>query len=71
MNDLKPAPETDTDAPDCWPPLAHLRVGRLPPKPGERALCGAKLMGIDLEGSAGAKVCVKCLEIARSLRRHL
>ncbi len=56
--------ETNTDPmtespPDVWPPLAHIV-----PKPvveGARALCGAKIDGIDLDDATN--VCPKCIEI--------
>lgn len=54
------------DAPPCWPPVAHIRdkrKGEL--KEGALALCGAKLMGLDLEGTPVHDVCDKCVEIAR------
>lgn len=65
--------QTDTDveptseAPDCWPPLAHLVPPGipLPVKPGTKALCGARLMGIDLRDAADCKVCERCLAVAR------
>jgi hypothetical protein len=47
-----------------WPPLAHIhdkREGKL--KEGKLALCGAKLMGLDLPDAV--KVCEKCIEIAK------
>ena len=56
----------DVDAPAVWPPVAHLVHARNhPPKEGDLALCGAKLMGIDLENMGVKKVCKKCEEIAR------
>ena len=62
--------DTETDATtgtgDVWPPLAHIHKGPRPPKAGDRALCGAKLMGIDLDGCECSKVCAKCVEIARA-----
>jgi len=54
------------DAPTQWPPIAHIRDkrdGAL--KEGSMALCGAKLMGIELDGMAVNQVCKKCIEIAR------
>jgi len=62
----KPDTKTSDGAPPCWPPVAHIidkRTGEL--KEGKLALCGAKMMGIDLEGMAVQKVCPKCLKIAR------
>lgn len=53
---------------DVWPPLAHITIKNRPVKPGDRALCGAKLMGIDLEGMHCNQICRKCEEIARSMR---
>lgn len=43
---------------DHWPPVAHLRDKRDPDS--RYAICGAKLMGIELDDAE--KVCVKCLE---------
>ncbi len=54
--------DLSTEVPDVWPPLAHLILKR-PVKPGDRAICGAKLMGIDLDNTQ-CKVCPKCVEIA-------
>ena len=57
--------EPSTEAPDCWPPLAHLiEKDQFPVKPGTVALCGARLMGIDLRNT-DCKVCARCVEIAR------
>lgn len=63
--------QTDTDpalgeAPPCWPPLAHIiREEDRPVKEGTIALCGAKMMGIDLsDAPASTVVCGKCAEIA-------
>jgi hypothetical protein len=54
------------DAPPCWPPKAHIRDKRKGPlKDGALALCGAKLMGLDLEGTSVNNVCKECVEIAR------
>lgn len=61
------ATDTETklqDPCDHWPPLAH--IARTPPgtvKKGDEALCGAKLMGLDLDDAH--KVCEKCLEILK------
>ena len=47
-----------------WPPLAHLAdklKGTV--TEGDYALCGAKLMGINLPDAA--KVCQKCIKIAQ------
>ena len=52
---------------DCWPPEAHLvERWQQPVKEGTIAICGAKLMGIDLQ-HVDCKVCEKCLEIARGM----
>ena len=64
--DLDTDPTTGTDAPDAWPPLAHIFAGPFPVKPGDKALCGVKLMGIDLRGT-DCKTCGKCVEIARGM----
>lgn len=51
------------EAPPSWPPLAHLiRNEDKPVKEGTIALCGAKLMGIELGrlSQASGKVCEKC-----------
>lgn len=63
MNDTLPETTTDTEAPDCWPPLAHIFEGARKARPGDRAVCGAKLMGIDLNDAPGVKLCQKCLDI--------
>lgn len=52
--------------PSHWPPVAHLiRREDHPPKEGTIALCGAKLMGIDLHKTNVGKVCDECKRIAR------
>lgn len=48
-----------SDAPPCWPPVAHIRDKRNADK--KVALCGAKLMGLDLDDAD--KLCPKCVEI--------
>lgn len=57
------------EAPPCWPPVAHIfdrGPGDRAPKKGDKALCGAELMGVDLQGAAvDAKTCAECVEIAR------
>lgn len=64
----KPEVEPMTDeAPPSWPPLAHLiRNEDKPVKEGTIALCGAKLMGVDLGPitNASGKTCEKCEAIA-------
>lgn len=63
--DVETKTDTATEAPpDQWPPLAHIFAGPWPVKPGDLALCGAKLMGIDLRDADG-DVCEKCLAEAR------
>ncbi len=58
-------PDTTTEGPDCWPPLAHIVRKDQTVKPGVRAICGAKLQGINLGPlDACAKTCKKCIEIA-------
>lgn len=54
------------DAPPCWPPEVHIIHDRdRPVKEGTRALCGAKLMGIDMSGAPpNTPICERCLEIA-------
>lgn len=63
-------PATLPDAPtlDQWPPVAHvIRREDHPPKEGTRALCGKKLMGVDLDGMRNVTVCKRCAEIARRM----
>lgn len=51
------------EAPPSWPPLAHLiRKEDEPVKEGTIALCGVKLMGIELGrlSQASGKICEKC-----------
>jgi hypothetical protein len=60
-------PMLDEDAPPEWPPVQHIiRNEDRPAKPGTIALCGEKLMGIDLGPllEARGKVCEKCLKVA-------
>lgn len=61
-------PMTD-DAPPVWPPVAHLIHKKDEPcKEGTIALCGAKLMGLDLGPiNKLSKVCEKCVEVFRKL----
>jgi len=59
----KPEPRLDDCTMNQWPPLAHIAdkpQGTV--KEGDRALCGAKLMGINLPNAR--EVCGKCIEIA-------
>lgn len=56
------------DAPPCWPPVQHIvRNEDRPVKDGTLALCGEKLMGLDLGSlrNASGEVCSKCLEAFR------
>jgi hypothetical protein len=60
-------PMTD-EAPPSWPPLAHIiRNEDRPAKEGTIAVCGTKLMGIDLGNlnNASGKICGKCVEVLR------
>lgn len=59
------APEVDTTAPPAWPPVQHIVHKKdLPVREGSIALCGAKLMGLDLGRlrDAQGEVCSACLE---------
>lgn len=60
-------PKLSGDELTQWPPKAHIvRRKDLPVKEGTTALCGAKMMGIDLgDLSANMKACPKCSEIAQ------
>ena len=54
------------DAPPCWPPVQHIvRNEYRPVKEGTLALCGEKLMGLDLGSLRDVKgeVCAKCIEV--------
>ncbi len=67
MKTLKPKPKTSDSPPISWPPKAHIIDKRGGPLvEGKLALCGAKMMGIDLEGMAVTAMCAECLEIARA-----
>jgi hypothetical protein len=58
--------ETKTDSLSHWPPKAHIvRRKDLPAKEGTIALCGTKLMGMDLKGDVQKASCEKCLKIMR------
>lgn len=53
------------DAPPCWPPVQHIvRNEDRPVKEGTLALCGEKLMGLDLGAlrDGRGEVCAKCAE---------
>jgi len=53
------------EVPSYWPPLAH--IIRNEDKPAKIAICGTKLMGIDLGrlNNVSGKVCDKCVEALR------
>lgn len=58
------------DAPPAWPPVQHIiHEADRPPREGTIALCGAKLMGIDLGRlrDARGEVCAKCVAEFRRL----
>ena len=56
-------PKSVTDDPlTCWPPKAHIVRRKDVPA---IALCGAKLMGMDLDGDVQKATCEKCLKIMR------
>lgn len=62
ITEVEVEPMTD-EAPPSWPPLAHIiRKKDRPIKEGTIAICGAKLMGIDLGrlNEVSGKVCEKC-----------
>lgn len=61
--------EETTSTGDVWPPVAHIVNKKGPCKKGDKALCGATMMGIDLKGMHCPKVCQKCTEIAVRLSR--
>lgn len=53
------------DAPPCWPPVQHIvRNEDRPVREGTLALCGEKLMGLDLGPlpKASGEVCAKCVQ---------
>jgi len=57
-------PKLDDTPLTQWPPVAHLlRGGGRDPKEGDKALCGARMMGIKLDDAA--EVCEECLKIAK------
>lgn len=61
------------DVPPTWPPVQHIiRNEDKPAREGTIALCGAKLMGIDLGRlrDAQGKVCGKCLKEFQRLARE-
>ena len=58
--------EAPAEAPSHWPPVAHIVKKGDEGREGKRALCGAKMLGIDLEGTEVSKVCDKCRRILES-----
>ncbi len=57
-----------SDAPPCWPPVQHIvRNEDKPVREGTLALCGEKLMGLDLGSlrTGTGEVCAKCVEVFR------
>jgi len=54
-------PTTKPETLDSWPPLTHLIRGDV--RPGKIALCGARMMGLDMAGTPYRDVCPKCKEI--------
>tara|TARA_R110002094_G_scaffold220250_1_gene192824 strand:+ start:53973 stop:54185 length:213 start_codon:yes stop_codon:yes gene_type:complete len=67
MSKTTTKPETTNDTLSQWPPQAHIFKSHGPkasePKEGDLALCGAKLMGMDLKSAQ--VVCKKCMAIAK------
>lgn len=67
MTDTLTKPKLSDAPPACWPPVAHIvRKEDLPPREGSVALCGAKLMGIDLGGNVFKATCKQCLAALRA-----
>lgn len=63
MTETQTKPTTDT--PTQWPPQAH--IAKKAPgtvQEGDVALCGAKLMGINLDDAH--KVCEECVRILKA-----
>lgn len=62
-------PKTE-DSVGQWPPVAHIiRNEDKPATEGSRALCGARLMGIDLQEGVEKATCEECLFRMRQDRR--
>jgi len=63
MNTTETLPKPKlSDADACWPPVAHIakkKQGTV--KEGDIALCGERLMGINLDEAH--VICKRCLEI--------
>lgn len=63
-----PSPSTAPAEPmAAWPPLAHILPHSRPVTPGEKALCGARMMGIDLGFGNVPNVCKRCIELALAM----
>lgn len=63
---MKTKSKLDDSVLSSWPPKAHIiRKEDEPAKKGTIALCGTKLMGMDLEGNTLKASCKECLEIMR------
>lgn len=70
MTCTETAPKLADDVGTHWPPVQHLIHKKdRPVKEGTIALCGTKLMGLDLGPMIEAKgpVCVKCLKFFKEL----
>lgn len=65
--DLICDPLLDEDAPSHWPPVIH--IARQPVRAGDKALCGARLMGEDYGPADGKATCKRCSELFERLRR--
>lgn len=71
--DVETRPALD-GAPPCWPPVQHIIHKRdMPAREGTLALCGTKLMGIDLGPlrNATGEVCAKCVEEFKRAAREV
>lgn len=58
-NQTETTTETKEKTLDHWPPEIHIVYG--PPVAGERALCGAKIMGIEFPHAN--PTCKRCIEL--------
>ena len=70
MSKTATKPETTSDTLSQWPPQAHIaevKNGEVV-KEGDVALCGVKLMGLDLKNIAQKAVCKECMAIAKGTR---
>lgn len=61
-----------TDVISTWPPVSHIiRKEDEPAREGTIALCGTKLMGIDLSGDVRKATCKECLRaMSDQMRFH-